>query len=104
MPVLISSLKQNNQIERKDIEIDRYTARHTYRQTYVQRYRYTDMQICRYRDRQIYRYIDTQICRLERIIKLKFPENFLEPAYLVGFAYTLTENFGFGDFFSFLDG
>ena len=27
----------------------------------------------------------------------------LEPAYLVGYAYILTENFGFGEFFSFLD-
>ena len=45
-----------------------------------------------------------QGCAVERIIKVKFPEIFLEPAYLVGYAYILTENFGFGKFFSFLDG
>ena len=41
---------------------------------------------------------------LERVIKVKFSQTFLEPAYLVGYAYILTENFGFGKFFSFLDG
>ena len=41
---------------------------------------------------------------LERVIKVKFPLTFLEPAYLVGYAYILTENLSFGDFFPFLDG
>ena len=44
------------------------------------------------------------VCTLERVIKVKFPLTFLEPAYLVGNAYILTENFGFGEFFSLLDG
>ena len=38
-------------------------------------------------------------CTIERVIKLKFPYIFLEPAYFVRYAYILTENFGFGKFF-----
>ena len=36
---------------------------------------------------------------IERVIKVKFPYFFLEPAYLVGYAYILLEIFGFGEFF-----
>ena len=41
-------------------------------------------------------------CALELVVKVKFPQTFLEPAYLVWYTYILTENFCFGKLFSFL--
>ena len=43
-------------------------------------------------------YMSIRVCH-----KSKISLKFLEPTYLVGYAYILTENFGFGEFFSFLD-